>query len=231
MPDYLTNRKGYWQFTRRVPLAYAALDKRGIIKHSTKVPVSKDRRGIKAGKVADAMNRELMAYWIGLSEGKPQEAADRYNEAKRSARLRSDYVETAELPNRPTLKVLERLERLEKLVTGGLSPNQLKGRKKDFINKLVTNKQLANKQIAVQPIAPVLVNNLVGLAKAFAKAADIKITTVGTNSTKTASFYTDLESGETSCTLRKYDLLTAWFAANWPEGHPMPTLKDPQHHP
>jgi hypothetical protein len=76
------------------------------------------------------------------------------------------------------------------------------------------------------------VNNLVGLAEAFAKAADIKITTVGTNSTKTASFYTDLKSGETSCTLRKYDLLTAWwFAENWPEGHAMPTLKDPQHYP
>jgi hypothetical protein len=270
MPDYLTKRNGYWQFVRRVPLEYAHLDERVVIKHSTKVAVRKDRRGIKAGKVADAMNRELVAYWIGLSEGKPQEATDRYNEAKRSARLRSDYVETAESPTRPTLEVLERLERLEKLVTGGLvedagaraallgyekrpsvklsevfskfenqtrnevkdmSPNQLKRRKKDFMNKLLTNKQLANKQIAVQPIAPVLVNNLVGLAKAFAKAADIKITTVGTNSTKTASFYTDLESGETSCTLRKYDLLTAWFAANWPEGHTMPTLEDPQHYP
>jgi hypothetical protein len=113
MPDYLTKRHGFWQFVRRVPLEYAALDPRGVIKHSTKVPVSKDRRGSKAGEIADAMNRELTAYRIGLSEGKAQEAADRYNEARRRARvLGFDYAETAELSNRPTLEVLERLEKL-----------------------------------------------------------------------------------------------------------------------
>jgi hypothetical protein len=110
MPEYLTKREGYWHFTRRVPLDFAKLDPRGIIRHSTKVKVSEDRRGIKAGKIADEMNRDLMEYWRGLSQGKPQEAADRYNEARRSARvLGSDYAETAELSNRPTLKVLERL--------------------------------------------------------------------------------------------------------------------------
>jgi hypothetical protein len=81
------------------------------------------------------------------------------------------------------------------------------------------------------PIAPVLVENLVTLAKAFADAAGVKITTVGTNSTKTASFYVDLEEGKTSCTLRKYDLLTSWFCENWPEGQVMPRLKDPRHYP
>jgi hypothetical protein len=81
------------------------------------------------------------------------------------------------------------------------------------------------------PIAPILVENLVTLAKAFADAALVKITTVGTNSTKTASFYVDLEEGRTSCTLRKYDILTAWFSENWPEGHVMPKLKDPRHYP
>jgi hypothetical protein len=48
MSDYLTKRNGFWQFARRVPLEYAALDERGVVKHSTKVPVAKDRRGIKA---------------------------------------------------------------------------------------------------------------------------------------------------------------------------------------
>lgn len=83
----------------------------------------------------------------------------------------------------------------------------------------------------LEPIAPVLVENLVMLAKAFADAAGVKITTVGTNSTKTASFYVDLENGKTSCTLRKYDLLTTWFCDNWPEGKVMPRLKDPRHYP
>jgi hypothetical protein len=83
----------------------------------------------------------------------------------------------------------------------------------------------------VQRIAAVLGANLVMLGKAFADATGVKITTVGTNSTKTALFYVDLENGKTSCTLRKYDMLTEWFAEHWPEGHTMPILKDPQHYP
>jgi hypothetical protein len=109
MPDYLTERNGNWQFIRRVPLQYAALDQRGVIKHSTKVPVSKDRRGIKASKIAERMNRDLTAYWIALSKGEPQ-AADRYKVARSRARVRgSDYAETAELSNRPTMEALEGL--------------------------------------------------------------------------------------------------------------------------
>jgi hypothetical protein len=115
LPDYLTKRNGFWQFVRRVPLEYSALDTRSVIKHSTKVDVRKDHRGIKARKIADVMNRELEAYWRGLSEGKTQEAAERYAEARRRARTFGfDYAETTELANRSTL---ERLERLEKLVT------------------------------------------------------------------------------------------------------------------
>jgi hypothetical protein len=268
----LTKRAGYWHFQRRVPKEYAPLDPSGVIRHSTKVSVKKDRRGIKAGKIADAMNRELEAYWRRLSEGKVQEAQDHYNEYRRLARnpLGFDYAETSELANRSTL---ERLERLEKLVEDpgalaallgtakrpsikpsevfskdenqprnevkDMSPKQIKRSKKDFKDKLVKNKQRrkknkqpANKQTAVQRIAPVLGANLVMLGEAFADATGVKINTVGTNSTKTASFYTDLKSGRTSCTLRKYDMLTEWFASqNWPEGHTMPTLKDPQHYP
>jgi hypothetical protein len=113
MPEYLTQRNGYWQFVRRVPLEFATLDKRGIIKHSTKVEICKDRRGTRAGKIADDMNRELEAYWRGLVEGRAQEAADRYAEARSRARtLGFDYVEVSELASRSTVEVLERLEKL-----------------------------------------------------------------------------------------------------------------------
>jgi hypothetical protein len=55
------------------------------------------------------MNRELKDYWKGLSEGKAQEASARYKEARSRARVfGSDYAETAELSNRPTLEMLER---------------------------------------------------------------------------------------------------------------------------
>jgi hypothetical protein len=70
MPEYLTQRNGHWQFVRRVPLEFSKLDKRVIIKHSTGVSVAKDRRGLKAGKVADTMNRDLESYWFGLVEGR-----------------------------------------------------------------------------------------------------------------------------------------------------------------
>jgi len=95
VPDYLTRRNGFWQFVRRVPLEFAALDPRGVIKHSTKVEVLKDRRGTKAGKIADAMNRDLEAYWRGLSEGKAQEAADREPDYQQI----SDHLEAEDLLN------------------------------------------------------------------------------------------------------------------------------------
>jgi len=117
MPEYLTKREGHWQFVRRVPLEFASLDKRGTVRHSTKVAVATDRRGTKAGKVADLMNRELEAYWRGLSEGKAQEAADRYAEARRRARvLGFDYAESKELVDRPVLEIIERYEKLAGMV-------------------------------------------------------------------------------------------------------------------
>jgi hypothetical protein len=256
LADHLTKRAGYWHFHRRVPKEYAALDPSGVIRHSTKVAVATDKRGNKAGKIADAMNRKLEAYWRALYEGKVQAAQDHYNEYRRLARnpLGFDRAETAELANRSTL--VERLvERLEKLVEDpdALAPllgtakqpavepskvfskdkNQTRNEVKDIgPMRRKKNKQLANKQTAVpQPIQPTLRTNLVMLGRTFAGATGVKIETVGTNSTKTAKFYTNLESGQTSFTLRKYDMLIKWFAKNWPEGHTMPTLKDPQHYP
>jgi hypothetical protein len=93
-----------------------------------------------------------------------------------------------------------------------------------------------NKKIEIQPVAPILVRNLVTLAKAYADLTGVKLTTVGTNSTKTASFYIDLQHAPKgrdeprSCTLKKYDTLTKWFSENWPEGHPTPELEDPTHY-
>jgi hypothetical protein len=230
LPEYLTERNGVWQFVRRVPKHLEKLAGRGPVKHSTGVPVAEDRRGVKAGMVADKMNRDLEAYWRGLLEGKP-EAPLRYAEARRNARTFGfDNVETPELTNRT---VLERLEdgRIKAsdveavLPNDETRPNQLKHRRKKNSRK----KRVTSKPVPVQPIEPDCVYNLMTLAEAFADAKGNKITTVGTNSTGTASFYVELKRGKRSCTLRTYDRLTAWFSENWPEGHTMPKLKDPQH--
>jgi len=113
MPDYLTQRNGFWQFVRRVPLDYAEFDTRGIIKQSTKVEVAKDKRGVKASRVAETINRELLAYWEGLRQGRTQEAEERYAAARRRARtLGFDYVETKELSKRSIVEILERFEKM-----------------------------------------------------------------------------------------------------------------------
>ena len=83
----------------------------------------------------------------------------------------------------------------------------------------------------VRPIATDLVRNLVNLAEAYAAATGVKVSTVGRHTHGTSTFYSDLASGHASCTLRKYDDLIAWFEANWPEGHAMPSLTDPKHYP
>jgi integrase len=113
MSEYLTKRNGYWHFQRRVPLELAGLDKRGIVRHSTKIAVRADRRGARAAGIAAGMNRELEAYWRGLEEGKAQEAIDRYTRARKQARAFGfEYVETPQLVERPSAYVLERLEKL-----------------------------------------------------------------------------------------------------------------------
>lgn len=118
MTEHLTKRNGIWQFARRVPIEFSHLDKRGVVKHSTKIKVSKDRRGTRAGRIAETMNRELETYWRGLAVGKSQAAGDCYADARRRARMLGfDYVETSELAN---LSLVEVLERLEKLVSEGL---------------------------------------------------------------------------------------------------------------
>jgi len=139
MTEYLTKRNGHWHFARRVPIEFSHLDKRGVVKYSTKIKVAKDRRGARAGRIADAMNRELEAYWRGLDAGKAQEAADRYAEARRRARtLGFDYAETPELMNRSTIELVKRIERLlqKKLVENDGAEIALMGFEKRPVVKL-----------------------------------------------------------------------------------------------
>ena len=69
MPDFLTRRNGTWHFVRRVPTEFATYDRRGVIKHSTKVRIAADRAGRRAARVADKLNEQLEMYWQGLAGG------------------------------------------------------------------------------------------------------------------------------------------------------------------
>ena len=63
MSDFLTRRGTTWHFVRRVPAEFAALDRRGIVRHSTRIKIANDRLGRRASRVADKLNSELECFW------------------------------------------------------------------------------------------------------------------------------------------------------------------------
>jgi hypothetical protein len=68
-PDLLTRRHGTWHFVRRVLAEFAGFDKRGIIKHSTKVRISEeDRNGRRASRVA----QNSMSNWRHFGSRNPE---------------------------------------------------------------------------------------------------------------------------------------------------------------
>ena len=119
MSDFLTRRGTTWHFVRRVPAEFTALDRRGIVRHSTRIKITEDRLGRRASRVADRLNTELECFWKELAEGCSNADINRYEQARRRARsLGYDYIPNGELVALPQEK---RLERLEALVAKGLT--------------------------------------------------------------------------------------------------------------
>ena len=120
MPDFLTRRNGTWHFVRRVPAEFSEFDKRGIVRHSTKVRVSSDRTGRRAVHVAEWLNSELEDYWA-KGAGQLDPVARGYDDVRRHARsLGFEYIENGQLL---TMSAEKRFERLEALVAGRLENN------------------------------------------------------------------------------------------------------------
>ncbi len=119
MSDFLTRRGTTWHFVRRVPAEFAAMDQRGIVRHSTRVRIADDRLGRRASRVADKLNKELECFWKELADGLSNADITRYDQARRQARsLGYDYIPNGDLIALPQEK---RLERLEALVAKGLT--------------------------------------------------------------------------------------------------------------
>jgi integrase len=119
MPEFLTRRNGTWHFVRRVPVEFAKLDARGIVKHSTRIRIATDRAGRRAVLVAEKFNEQLEIFWKGLSDGRPRASLNSYELTRRRARaLGFDYIENDQLLRQPAEA---RLERLEALVVNGLT--------------------------------------------------------------------------------------------------------------
>jgi hypothetical protein len=72
MPDFLTRRGPTWHFVRRVPAEFAAFDRRGIIRHSTRIRIADDRVGRRAARVAENLNAALERHWKSLASAQSQ---------------------------------------------------------------------------------------------------------------------------------------------------------------
>jgi hypothetical protein len=104
MPDFLMRRGATWHFVRRVPAEFAALDLRGIVRHSTRIKIADDRLGRRASRVADKLNRELECFWKELAGGCSVADATRYETARRQARsLGYDYIPNSDLVVLPVI--------------------------------------------------------------------------------------------------------------------------------
>jgi hypothetical protein len=118
MADFLTRRHGTWHFVRRVPTEFAAFDRRGIIRHSTKIRISEDRNGRRASSVADKLNRELEAFWKAKLGNAFGDEVSRYELAQQQ--VRSLGFELLEMPRLVALPAQQTVDRLEALAAKGL---------------------------------------------------------------------------------------------------------------
>lgn len=106
-------RSGWWYLIRRVPISFTHLDKRGIVRMSTRIRVADDPKGVRAQSAVSRLSADLEAYWRGLITGSAADAMSQYQEAKRRARaLGFDYVPVTELRERPISEVVQRIEAL-----------------------------------------------------------------------------------------------------------------------
>jgi len=91
----------------------AVADPRGIVKGTTKIRVADDPRGIRAAKVAEAINGKLEAYWHGIVDGRAVEAKVRYDAARARARAWGfDYLTAEEVAAAPVGDILKRVAKV-----------------------------------------------------------------------------------------------------------------------
>lgn len=110
MSEFLGKRDGWWHYVRRVPSVYAAHDKRGIVKRSTKIRVADDPRGIVASKVAAKINADTETYWRGLWLGQADQAKQRYEASRQFTRaIGFDSVPAADLLQRDDDDIVQRV--------------------------------------------------------------------------------------------------------------------------
>lgn len=75
-------------------------------------------------------------------------------------------------------------------------------------------------------IEPILVSNLLKLAKAYAAHEGIKLSTVGRYIHGSSDIFDALEAGSVSISLKKYDTMVAKLDKRWPDDLKRPKLRE-----
>ena len=66
--------------------------------------------------------------------------------------------------------------------------------------------------------------NLLAIARAYAKAENLRLTQVSRRVYGTSNFLADLEKGKVSISIRRYEQMVEWFRDHWSDGAPWPWL-------
>ena len=67
-----------------------------------------------------------------------------------------------------------------------------------------------------------LASHLQALARAYANATGLKISTIARHAANDWRFFDRLDDPECTFTARKYDEIVRWFASNWPQNKRLP---------
>jgi integrase len=97
-----------------VPLKYAHLDERGIVRQTTGVRIAADPHGVAAQRIAEAIDANLESYWRDLSTGGAAKALADYKAANEAAARLGVSPPLPQQALRTIEELLSRIERLER---------------------------------------------------------------------------------------------------------------------
>lgn len=114
MPERLTKRGGIWYYVRRVPPEFVELDRRGIVRQSTKVRVRDDRAGVKAARIAARLEIDLEASWKAAAGLQARAGVLGLEDARaRAQALELAYKPVDDVAKEALAEILRRLDALK----------------------------------------------------------------------------------------------------------------------
>jgi integrase len=112
---YKNKRKSTWYYARRVPLQYAHLDRRTIVRQTTGVRIALDPHAVQARTKAAQMDSVLETYWADLAgSGARRKALADYQAAMQAAIRLNVSPPLPQQAQRTIEELLARIERLER---------------------------------------------------------------------------------------------------------------------